>query len=600
MSLGALVFASPWMLAALGLLPLVWWLLRLTPPAPRRVIFPAIRLLRDLGTTEETPAKTPWWLIALRLAIAALIVLAVAEPVVNRGIDLRGPGPLLMVVDDGWGAAHDWSLRRAHMTGLLDEAERQSRPVRVLRTAPSASGRPIAPSGLMRAGEARDLIHGLAPKPWPVDRAAAAAALDTAAVTGPAEIVWLADGLEGPGGGAAVTALAERLQRIGPVRVISAAAAHLAKALAPPRNEGPALLVTAVRAVAADDAGAAPEETLWLRASGENGVLVAREALRFEDGEARAQARLRLPTEARNRLARLSIEGHPSAAAVVLLDERWRRRRVGMASGGSLDTAAQPYLSDLYYLGRALEPFSDITTAEVSALLALELSVIMLADIGRLPPGETHAIEAWVEEGGVLVRFAGPRLAEDVDALMPVTLRAGDRNLGGPLTWSRPARLAPFDAQTPFFGLAVPEEVVVERQVLARPALDLADKTWARLEDGTPLVTAARRGEGWVVLFHVTANAEWSNLPLSGLFVDMLRRLTRLGAGRGRRRAARHAAGVIDPRRLRRLGRSAADGAARGKRDHRSWPRRPHAPAGLLRHPNRRGGPSTFRSGSPN
>ena len=527
MSLGALVFASPWMLAALGLLPLVWWLLRLTPPAPRRVIFPAIRLLRSLGATEETPAKTPWWLVALRLAIAALIVLALAEPVVERGIELRGPGPLLMVVDDGWGAAHDWPLRLAAMTGVIDEAERQGQPVRLLATAPPASGRPIAPSGLMRAGEARDLVRGLVPKPWPVDRAGAAAALDNA-VTGPVEIVWFADGLEGPGGGAAVTALAERLQRLGPVRVMSAAPPHLAKALAPPRSEGPALLVTAVRALSA--AGAAPEETVWLRASAEDGALVAREALRFAAGEARAEARLRLPSQARNRLGRLSIEGQSSAGAVVLLDERWRRRPVGMASGGSLDTA-QPYLSDLYYLGRALEPFSAITTAEVSALVVSDLSAIMLADVGRLAPRETQAIEAWVEAGGVLVRFAGPRLAEDVDSLMPVRLRAGDRNLDGPLTWSRPARLAPFEAQSPFFGLAVPEDVVVERQVLARPALDPAAKTWARLEDGTPLVTAARRGQGWLVLFHVTANAEWSNLPLSGLFVDMLRRLTRLGQG---------------------------------------------------------------------
>ena len=33
------------------------------------------------------------------------------------------------------------------------------------------------------------------------------------------------------------------------------------------------------------------------------------------------------------------------------------------------------------------------------------------------------------------------------------------------------------------------------------------------------------------MLFHVTANADWSNLPLSGLFVDMLRRLVALSVG---------------------------------------------------------------------
>ena len=30
-----MIFAAPWVLLALPLLPLLWWLLRVTPPAPR-------------------------------------------------------------------------------------------------------------------------------------------------------------------------------------------------------------------------------------------------------------------------------------------------------------------------------------------------------------------------------------------------------------------------------------------------------------------------------------------------------------------------------------------------------------------------------------
>ena len=39
------------------------------------------------------------------------------------------------------------------------------------------------------------------------------------------------------------------------------------------------------------------------------------------------------------------------------------------------------------------------------------------------------------------------------------------------------------------------------------------------------------------MLFHVTANSDWSNLPISGLFVEMLRRISTLG-GSARRAAA--------------------------------------------------------------
>ncbi|MCG8359182.1 MAG: DUF4159 domain-containing protein, partial [Kiloniellales bacterium] len=169
---------------------------------------------------------------------------------------------------------------------------------------------------------------------------------------------------------------------------------------------------------------------------------------------------------------------------------------------------------------------------EIERLLERQLAVIVLADIGALPDPELGGLRDWVEQGGLLLRFAGPRLAEGgVDELMPVRLRGGGRILGGVLTWDSPARLAPFEAKSPFAGLPIPNDVVVRRQVLAEPSLELAERTWARLSDGTPLVTAEPRGQGWVVLVHTTANTDWSNLSLSGLFVEMLRRLVTLSQG---------------------------------------------------------------------
>ncbi|MCB1376617.1 MAG: LytTR family transcriptional regulator, partial [Rhodobacteraceae bacterium] len=114
--------------------------------------------------------------------------------------------------------------------------------------------------------------------------------------------------------------------------------------------------------------------------------------------------------------------------------------------------------------------------------------------------------------------------------LMPVPLRIGGRTLGGALSWSTPQKLAAFEEQSPFAGLTVPQDVTITRQVLADPAsIGSNVAVWARLADGTPLVTAKRMGDGQIVLFHVTANSDWSNLPISGLFVEMLRRLSTMG-----------------------------------------------------------------------
>src|SRR5476649_869245 len=135
LSFGTLAFASPWLLAALVVLPVLWWLLRVTPPAPRRQRFPTIRLLLGLVPREQTPARTPLWLVLLRMALAALIILALAHPLLNPTATLAGKGPLVLVVDNGWTAARHWEERRAALDPLVAQAEREDRNVVLVATA---------------------------------------------------------------------------------------------------------------------------------------------------------------------------------------------------------------------------------------------------------------------------------------------------------------------------------------------------------------------------------------------------------------------------------------------------------------------------------
>ncbi|MHB0696873.1 BatA domain-containing protein, partial [Roseomonas mucosa] len=122
MNLGPLLFAAPWLLLALPALPLLWWLLRVTPPSPKRQSFPPTRLLRDLPVAEETPARTPWWLLLLRLAAAALIVLGLARPVWDAAAGAGGQGPLLLAIDNGWASAADWPQRMATARAAVEAA----------------------------------------------------------------------------------------------------------------------------------------------------------------------------------------------------------------------------------------------------------------------------------------------------------------------------------------------------------------------------------------------------------------------------------------------------------------------------------------------
>ncbi|MEQ9639666.1 MAG: DUF4159 domain-containing protein [Alphaproteobacteria bacterium] len=518
---GGLGFLSPWLLLALVALPVIWWLLRITPPAPRRQPFPPLRLLRSLVPTEDSAATSPWWLLLLRLILAALVILALAHPVLNPTTGLVGQGPMLLVVDDGWAAAHRWSDRQRAMLDYVAQAEREDRAVQVLSTAPAADGSPVQAQPLAPATKARPYVRALAPKPWAVDRAGAARAVARLDPELKYRVVWLADGIDDGN----AEALARALARVGEIIYVGDAPGQLARALAPPAEPGGALTVQLLR----PEAGA--EESRWVRASGAGGRLLGRVEASFAADALRTDATVELPSELRNKVERIEIEGGNAAAAVVLADERWRRRPVGLVTGDASEHRAQPLLSSIYYLERALGPFASVQQGSTDDLLRRRLAVLFLADIGQLPDDEQAVLRQWVSDGGMLVRFAGPRLAQNADELIPVRLRSGGRLLGGALSWDQPATLAPFPETGPFNGVAVPEDVLVRRQVLAEPSLDLPEKTWAQLADGTPLVTAERQGQGWLVLFHVTANTEWSSLPISGLFVEMLRRVVALSRG---------------------------------------------------------------------
>jgi hypothetical protein len=529
--LGALVFLAPAILAALILLPVIYWLLRVTPPAPRRLSFPAIRLLLGLDAQEETPERMPWWLLVMRLALAALIIVALAHPVLNPAAALPGNGPVLLVVDNGWAAGKAWTQRQDALRAAVDKADRAGRDLLLLATAPTAPGEPVAVSRLLRPGEARGVIDGMTPSPWPTDRAAALKAVDALRLAGGTHVVWAGDGITTEKDAAGVRDFAARLQRFGSLEVLTPPAFDLAHMVGTPEVVDTALTVPVRRAAAVGDV------PLVLRATAEDGRPLARTELHFAAGQRRAEARFDLPSAARNAIASISIESEATAGATVLVDERWRRRPVGLAT--PQDTArAQPLLTESYYLDRALEPFAEIRRGSVAELLGGtqptdRLAALLLPDGALSSDADREAADRWMEGGGALIRFAGPILAANPDALVPVPLRFGDRTLSGAMSWTEPMPLAPFDASSPFQGLTIPSDIRIQRQVLADPSPDLADKTWARLTDGTPIVTAERRGRGWLVLIHTTAGPGWSNLPFSGLFVDMLRRVVALGSGVG-------------------------------------------------------------------
>jgi hypothetical protein len=517
-------FATPAILSALLVLPLIWWLLKLTPPKPEQEVFPPLRILARLGKREETPAKSPWWLTLLRMLLAAAIIFAMAGPVLNPRQDrLSSAGPLLLVMDNSWAAANDWEDRVRAAEDLIGQAEDAGLPVSLALTAETRQD--VTPKD---AAEARTVLTAARPKPVPPVRQALGDLLRPAfATAAPGTLAYVSDGVS----------LSEKdetmavFQSLKPAEIrLLTARGDAALAVTAARNTGTGMEVTATRL------DAAPPATLPLTAYDARGRAIGSADIRFEPGAREAKGLIEAPLELRNDFSRIAIGTAANAGTIHLLDEGARRRRVAILGGDAADSE-RPLLSPVYYIRRALSPFADLVEprnpnieASLTEILAAKPSAIVMADIGKVPAAPAKALKDWITAGGTLIRFAGPQLAAagGSDPFGTVPLRQGERNFGGVLSWNEPQMLAPFPDDGPFAGLTRPQDVHVRRQVLAKPSPDLAERTMASLEDGTPLITRRTDGAGQIILFHVSAETSWSDLPLSGTFVEMLRQIVQL------------------------------------------------------------------------
>ncbi len=505
-------FGNPWMLLGLGGLPLIYWLVRTVPPAPRKVEFSTLKFLQDLDAPPNESGSISWWRFAMVAALYGGVVTALADPDLNFGGNpLDGEDAVMVVVDDGWLSAPNWDDRAAMLQTIISRAG--DRKIMFMTTAPAEAEIPVVIHGPLAAADAGEIIAGLEPKPWPVDHEAALEVLAEAAIGGTDEVIWLSNGLDTEG----TAAFAEALQGYGPVTVYADHPLDTPYKLLPPIAGNDALTVPVRRLHAGDEA------TVSLVARSDSGrVLPTQAQAHFAPGESETQAVFDVSPEERNRIMQISVEGEESAGATVLLDERWRRRPVGLVvTGTEQDQGSLAH--DMIYVRQALEPHTDFDSGSLNEVLDTGPAVIAMTDSAHIEPAQEERLQDFVERGGLLLRFAGERTAQANDSLMPVRLRSESRVLGGAVSGGQELRLHDFTAESPYTNIEVPDDIVITQHFLPQRSDSGRVQIWAELDDRTPLVTAEQRGEGWVVLVHTNADRSSSNFVLSGAFVDMLR-----------------------------------------------------------------------------
>ena len=495
MSFAGVTFLAPLVLLGLLTLPIVWWILRISPPTPRGQIFPPLRILEGVRSEEETPSGTPLWLLLFRLFMVALVAFGLAQPIIKAASSETLSRPTILI-DQSVFSAPFWE-------DMIDEAERLTRVAQRNNLEVSLITSADKPLGFRPAREALETLKTLQPVSY-------ASPFDNLNIEEGSDVYVLTSGLSQskneslPDG---ATIFIPEVQTI--------------------------LLPSDIRETPQGfdmdwyrpSASTAASHTI--EALGSGGGVISAETLRFTPSADLATVSFTLPAQLRTRVARLRVAGVRSAASMKLLDDSFGRPLVGVLRANA-DTSS-PLLTEPFYAKQALLPYADVFEGDQATLLTLKPSILVMPDSQG---SDDEGVKAFIEEGGILIRFAGPRLAKRPDTLLPVPLRVGDRAIGGALAWESPQKLAPFSNDSPFSGLEIPDDVTVSKQVMAEPGIETDTRTWARLDDGSPIVTNTPMGQGRIVLFHVTAGPDWSNLALSGLYVEMLQRLLPLAKGR--------------------------------------------------------------------
>ena len=174
MSFGGLAFLNPALLAGLAALPLIWWLLRAVPPAPRRVAFPATRILVGLENRDKQSERTPWWLTLIRLARRRrpdLRARRTRAQSLNAKSNLQAPAPSPSLSITAGRPPHAGASAAPKLIAASPRPKPQAAPLSSCPPPPSTNhSRPR----IEAAAQARSTAAALEPQPFAPDRARAA------------------------------------------------------------------------------------------------------------------------------------------------------------------------------------------------------------------------------------------------------------------------------------------------------------------------------------------------------------------------------------------------------------------------------------------
>ena len=506
-------FGNTFALIGLLSLPIIFFIVKLYPPTPREKKYSSFFLLKDILKTNNTKSKFPLWLLILRLLLCLLIIIFFSDPYLKKTSTTENYKNYVIIADNGWSITSNYQNYKNIIKDISIEAENHNKELHIYF---SSLEKITKPNIFKHHNEVMEFISRNAPLAQQTFRKNLNKILEQNNYFKSSKVFYIFSNFDSGSLLAQNKTLSlikennSLIEIINPIKKITFIKELNIK------KEKLELKIQRKGYYANND--------FTLKIFGDNSDVLFEKKYTFKSNLNEYKLLETFPLEVINQFFKIKILNESHAGATFYLDDYGKRVAIGLVAEDEI-SSEKPLLSPIYYIKKSLDQNHSIHIASIKKILEEKKSIIFLPSNNKVSKTDKKRLKNWVNKGGVLVRFSDKNIINQKNLYLDEkNYFPSLRRIAKDFSIQEKLSITPFKKNKLLSSLEIPNDLVFEKQlIIDNHKSDIV--VLASLEDQSPLITMKYVGSGKVILFHVTSNNEWSNLPLSSLFKDIISKL---------------------------------------------------------------------------
>ena len=509
-------FSNYYALLGLALTPVIWIIVKSLPPVPKSFNFSSFFLLEKIDHDNSKNKKTPLWLVLFRTFLFILIVFFFSKPFLKNENSITGEKyeKYIIVADIGWSIAKDWDKFKEIVLAIGKEAEKNKKKIVFFH------------SKLVSYKEARifntsdylnNYLENISPLPVQLKSSSLNKLIKKDNFFKNSQVFFISskfDFINFADQFKSINNLKNRNNNyhfINPVETIL-----IIKSIKITQDKIKCEIFRLGKNKFKQD--------FFLKIETVNKEVIYRNAHTIKKNKNIEIINLSFPIEIINQIESIRLVGQNHAGAKYYFDDFSKKKNIAILTNNEFYNQS-PLLSPIYYIKKSLHPKHTIKIEKIENIINQDYSTIIIPGKIKIPNELNDRLNKWLLEGGTLIRFAEEGMVGKYSSFLPYQeTYSRIRYIDSQLTINNKLIISAFEKDSIFYGIEIPRDINFNKQLIFEVNSEQVN-ILAKLNDNTPLVSMKKFGDGEIILFHIGANNDWSNLPISSLFSDILNRV---------------------------------------------------------------------------